>query len=254
MHKIFATVALLSAIAFSPSMRAQDTTLVFAAASLKEALDAVNAAWTQQGGFKPVVSYAASSALAKQIEGGAPAQVFISADLDWMDYVEKRALIQAGTRRNLLSSRLVLIAPASSTLQASIASGFPLARLLGATGRLALGDPQHVPAGKYAKAALEKLDVWNSVAGRLAAAESVRAALALVAREEVPLGIVYETDARAEPKVKIVAAFGDGLHPPVIYPAALLRGARPQTSAYLDFLFSAQAKALFQRYGFTPLN
>ena len=205
MCKIFATLALLAAIALSTSARAQESTLVFAAASLKEALDAVNAAWTQQGGFKPVVSYAASSTLAKQLESGAPAQVFVSADLDWMDYAAKRGLIQPSTRKNLLGNRLVLIAPASSKAQASMAPGFALARLLGPSGRLALGDPQHVPIGKYAKAALEKLGVWDSVSGRIAAAESVRASLAFVARDEAPLGIVYETDARSEPKVRIIA-------------------------------------------------
>jgi molybdate transport system substrate-binding protein len=236
------------------SAHAQDPMLVFAAASLKESLDAVNAAWAQQGGTKAVVSYAASSALAKQIEGGAPAQVFISADLDWMDYVEKRSLIQPGTRKNILGNKLVLVAPLASKARATIAPGFPLAQLLGPSGRLALGDPQHVPAGKYAHAALEKLGVWDSVSNRVAAAESVRAALALVARDEAPLGIVYETDAKAEPKVKVIAAFGERLHPPVIYPAALLAGAKPPAAAYLAFIASAQAKAIFQRYGFTPLN
>lgn len=233
---------------------AQDSILVFAAASLKESLDAVNAAWAQQGGAKAVVSYAASSALARQIEGGAPAQVFIAADLDWMDYVERKGLIQPATRKNLLGNRLVLIAPASSKAQATIAPGFPLAMLLGSSGRLALGDPQHVPAGKYARAALEKLGVWNAVSGRIAAAESVRAALTFVAREEAPLGIVYETDALAEPKVTVVAAFSTGLHPPVIYPAALLKDAKPPAAAYLAFLSSPRSKDLFQRHGFTPLN
>ena len=228
--------------------------LVFAAASLKESLDAVNVAWAQQGGTKAVVSYAASSALAKQIEGGAPAQVFISADLEWMDYVEKKGLIQSASRKNLFGNKLVLIAPLASKAQATIAPGFPLAQLLGPSGRLALGDPQHVPAGKYAHSALEKLGVWDSVANRIAAAESVRAALNFVAREEAPLGIVYETDAKAEPRVKVIATFGAGLHPPVIYPAAILAGAKPLAAAYLAFLSSPQAKAVFQRYGFTPLN
>jgi len=254
LRKLLERFALVAAMAFSVSVPAHDTTLVFAAASLKESLDAVNAAWVQQGGFKPVVSYAASSALAKQIEGGAQAQVFISADLDWMDYLEKRNLIQAATRKNLLGNKLVLIAPAASKAQAAVAPGFPLAHMLGSSGRLALGDPQHVPAGKYAHAALEKLGVWDSVSNRVAAAETVRAALVLVAREEAPLGIVYETDAKAEPKVRVVATFADGLHPPVIYPAALLKGAKGQSATYLSFLFSPQAKALFQRFGFAPLN
>ena len=248
-HILFAAFASLIA----SSAHAQDTLLVFAAASLKEALDAVNSAWALQGGAKAVPSYAASSALAKQIENGAPAQVFISADLDWMDYAERKGLILPATRGNLLGNTLVLIAPASSKVQAAITPGFPLAALLGPSGRLALGDPQHVPAGKYARAALKKLGVWDSVAGRIAAAESVRAALTFVAREEAPLGIVYQTDARAEGRVRVVADFGMGLHPPVIYPAALLKDAKPPAAAYLAFLSSPQARALFQRYGFTPL-
>ena len=238
----------------STTVSAKESVLVFAAASLRDALDSVNAAWTKLSGDRAVASYAASSALARQIENGAPAQVFVSADLDWMDYVEKKGLIAPGTRRNLLGNKLVLIAPAGSTVQASIAPGFPLARLLGPSGRLALGDPQHVPAGKYAHAALAKLGVWDSVASRVAGAENVRAALNFVVREEAPLGIVYETDARAEPRVRIVATFGEGLHPPVVYPAAALKGATPAATAYLTFLSSPQAKALFQRYGFTPLN
>jgi molybdate transport system substrate-binding protein len=252
MRKVLVTLALLAALA--PCARAQDTILVFAAASLKDALDAANAAWVQQGRPKVTPSYAASSALAKQIENGAPAQVFISADLDWMDYVEKKGLTQPATRRNLLGNRLVLVAPAGSKVQAVITPGFPLAQLLGPSGRLALGDPQHVPIGKYAKAALEKLGVWDSVSGRIAAAESVRASLAFVARDEAPLGIVYETDARSEPKVRIVATFGEGLHPPVIYPAALLKDAKGAAVDYLKFLSAPQARALFQKYGFTPLN
>ena len=244
----------LAVALFTSTAHAQDTLLVFAAASLRESLDAVNAEWVRQGGARAVPSYAASSALAKQVENGAPAQVFISADLEWMDYLEKKGLIQSATRRNLLGNTLVLIAPVSSKAQAAIAPGFPLAKLLGPSGRLALGDPQHVPAGKYARAALEKLGVWASVANRIAAAESVRAALAFVARQEAPLGIVYETDARAEPRVRIVAVFGEGLHRPVLYPGAIVNGAQPESAAYLAFLSSPQAKALFQRYGFTPLN
>lgn len=248
-----AFAALLAVLVSIPVTLAQDTTLVFAAASLKDAIEAVNRVWAQHGG-KAVVSLAASSALARQIENGAPAQVFISADLEWMDYVEKRGLLKPGTRANLLGNRLVLIAPADSSVHTSIAPGFPLVRLLAPNGRLALGDPQHVPAGKYAREALRKLGVWASVEARVAGAENVRAALALVARGEAPLGIVYATDALGEPRVRIVAGFGAGLHPPVVYPAAQLRDAGPGAAAYLAFLSSAQAKALFMRYGFTPLN
>lgn len=238
------------ALLFSGWASAQQP-LVFAAASLKNALDEVAGLASP----KPAISYAASSALARQIEGGAPAQVFISADLDWMDYLEQRKLIRAGTRRNLLGNKLVLIAPAASTIKVEIAPGFPLARLLG-DGRLATADPAHVPAGKYTKAALEKLGVWNSVSGRLAAAENVRAALALVARGEAPLGSVYSTDAAAEPKVRVVAAFPDGLHPPIVYPAALTSSA-PASGPAADFLAllgSPLARKVFQKHGFTPLN
>jgi len=225
--------------------------LVFAAASLKNALDEVAA----MSPAKPTISYGASSALAKQIEAGAPAQVFISADLDWMDYLEQRKLLRPGTRKNILGNKLVLIAPAGSSVKADIAPGFPLAALLGG-GRLATADPAHVPAGKYTKAALEKLGVWDSVSGRLAPAESVRAALALVARGEAPLGAVYSTDAAVESKVRVVATFPDRLHPAIVYPAALTSSAPASGSAadFLALLVSAAARNVFEKYGFTPLN
>jgi molybdate transport system substrate-binding protein len=230
---------------------AQDRVVVFAAASLRNALDEVIA----RSPVGAVPSYASSSALARQIETGAPAKVFISADQDWVDYLEQRAQIQPATRRNLLGNKLVLIAPAGSKVQATIKAGFPLHLLLGARGRLALGDPQHVPAGKYAKAALEKLGVWDGVSGKLAPAENVRAALAFVARGETPLGIVYATDAAAEPKVRVVDTFPDGLHPPVVYPAALTAAARdPAAAEFLAFLRSPAARRIFEKHGFTPLN
>lgn len=229
---------------------AQDRVLVFAAASMKNALDEVVA----QAPVKAVASYASSSTLAKQISAGAPAQIFISADLAWMDYLEQRNAIRKDSRRNLLGNRLVLIAPAGSAVQTKVEPGFPLARLLG-SGRLALGDPGHVPAGKYAKAAIESLGAWNSVQGRLAPAENVRAALALVARGEAPLGVVYATDAAAESKVRVVAAFPEGSHPPIVYPVALTtRGAGPQAAAFLTFLGSPAARRIFEKHGFTPLH
>jgi molybdate transport system substrate-binding protein len=249
-RRIIAVLLVLAA----PMAFAQETLLVFAAASLRNALDEVNAAYDTKTKARTSTSYAASSALARQIESGAPAQVFISADLDWMDYVETKRLIQSATRRNLLSNRLVLVAPADSKVNAQIAPGFPLAQLLGPNGRLAVGDPQHVPAGKYAKAALEKLGVWDSVSARLTASENVRTALALVARGEAPLGIVYETDARAEPKTRIVARFAPDLHPPVVYPVALTTSARgdaPRT--YLAFLSQGEARSIFEKHGFTPV-
>src|SRR6185503_19169048 len=165
-----------------------------------------------------VISYGASSALAKQIENGAPADLFISADLDWMDYLEKKGLVAPGTRKNLLGNRLVLVAPAKQPVKLAIAPGFAIGRAIG-NGRIALADPQSVPAGKYAKAALEKLGVWDQVSGRVAAAENVRAALALVARGEAPLGVVYQTDANAEPGVMIAGVFPADSHPAVVYPA-----------------------------------
>ena len=251
---IRAVIALLLIAVATPAALAQDRIVVFAAASLRNALDEVNAAHDAQAKMRTVASYAASSALAKQIESGAPAHVFISADLDWMDYVETKSLIQKGTRRNLLANRLVLVAPADSKVQTAIAPGFPLAQLLGPGGRLALADPQHVPAGRYAKAALEKLGVWDSIANRVAALENVRAALALVARGEAPLGIVYETDANAEPKTRIVARFDPALHPPIVYPVALTKDAGSGASAqYLRFLADARARAIFVKHGFTPL-
>jgi len=241
---------LLLALCASGTVSAQQL-IVFAAASLKNALDDVAAL----SPAKPLVSYGASSALAKQIEAGAPAQLFISADLDWMDYLDRNKLIREGTRRNLLGNKLVLIAPSGSTVQADIKPGFPLARLLG-DGRLATADPASVPAGKYTKSALEKFGVWDSVSGRLASAENVRAALLLVARGEAPLGTVYATDAAAEPKVRVVAAFPDGSHPPIIYPAALTASA-PASGAAADFLSLLSlpsARKVFEKYGFTPLN
>jgi len=228
-----------------------DTIKVFAAASLKNALDDAGQAFTKQSGQTISVSYAASSALAKQIEQSAPADIFISADLDWMDYLEERELLLEGTRKNLPGNDLVLIAPASSTLSLDIAPGFDLAGAL-AGGRLAVGSVQGVPAGKYAKAALESLKVWDSVADKLAQADNVRAALALVAQGEAPLGIVYKTDAFAEPKVKIIARFPEDTHPPIIYPAAILKeAAAPDAAkAFLAFLGTPEAGEIFSKHGF----
>jgi len=241
-------LCVLAGVLFAYGACAQGFT-VFAAASLKNALDEVAAL----SPAKPSISYGASSALARQIEAGAPAQVFVSADLDWMDYLDKRKLLKPGTRRNLLGNRLVLVAPAGSTAAPEIRAGFPLAALLG-NGRLAVGDPQHVPAGKYAQAALTKLGVWDSVASRLAPSENVRVALALVARGEAPLGIVYATDAASEPKVRVAATFPEGLHPPIVYPVALTKAAGAPAAAFVALLASPAALAVFQKHGFTPLN
>jgi molybdate transport system substrate-binding protein len=239
--------------AFSIARAEPGDVVVFAAASLKSVLDEISTQWQTESGKHTTISYAASSALAKQIENGAPADIFISADLDWMDYLAKKDLIKAASRSNLLGNRLVLIAPQDSTAKIEIVPNFELARLLG-DGRLALADTNAVPAGKYAKSALEKLGVWTSVHDKIAQAENVRAALILVARQEAPLGIVYQTDAISEPKVKVLATFPTDSHPPIIYPAAqLATSTNADAAAFLVYLKSAKAKALFEKQGFSVL-
>ncbi len=226
---------------------------VFAAASMKNALDDVDAAFTRKAGVKVVASYEASSALMKQIEGGAPADVFVSADLKWMDYGAERKLIKDDTRINLLGNALVLIAGKDSKIgNVAIKPGFDLAELAG-DGRIATGDVKAVPVGIYAQAALEKLGVWSSVASKMAMTANVRAALILVARGEAPLGIVYSTDAKVEPGVKIVGTFPEDSHPPIVYPVAATATAKPDATPYLAFLRSQDAKAIFEKYGFTVL-
>ena len=245
------TVALL--LAAGPAVAQANDVLFFAAASLKNALDALDDQYQKDTGRHVAVSLAASSTLAKQIESGAPADIFISADLDWMDYLAQKNLIKADTRKNLLGNELVLIAPKDSATAISIAPGFDLAKALGG-GKLAMADTSAVPAGKYGKAALEKLGVWDQVSGQIAQAENVRAALALVARGEAPLGIVYQTDAAAEPGVKIVATFPADTHPPIVYPIALLAGSKnPDAAAYLAYLEGAKARPLFEKQGFVIL-
>ena len=253
--RLLAFFSLLLALAAAPHpSAAQDKTItIFAAASMKNAVDDINAAYTKATGVKVVSSYAASSALAKQLEQGAPADVFASADLDWMDYGVQKKVIKEDTRVNLLGNRLVLIAPTDSKLNnVTIGQGFDLAKLAG-DGRITTGDVQAVPVGKYAKAALEKLGAWQAAAPKFAMAESVRAALAFVARGEAVLGIVYETDAKVEPKVKIVGAFPQESYPPIVYPVGLTTTAKPEAAAYLNFLRSSAAKAIFEKYGFSFL-
>jgi len=238
-----------------PGVQAQNgDVIVFAAASLKNALDAINAQWQKETGKKASISYGASPTLAKQIEHVAPAQMFISADLDWMDYLAQKNLIKPETRSNLLGNRIVLIAHKDRTQPIDIKPGFDLANALG-DGRLSMANVDSVPAGKYGKAALEKLGVWSSVSGKLAQAENVRAALLLVSRGEAPLGIVYQTDAAADPHVKIVGTFPDDTHPPIIYPIALTSTANhPDAAAFLDYLKSAKARPLYEAQGFTVLD
>jgi len=250
---LMAALAVLPALAPEHAVAQNKPVLVFAAASLKNALDDISTQYQHDTGKSANISYAASSALAKQIEAGAPADVFISADLDWMDYLAGKNLIQTNSRKTLLGNKLVLIAPVKSAHPVAIKPGFPIAKLLKG-GRLALADPDSVPAGKYAKAALQYLGVWDSVANSLAPGENVRATLALVARGEAPLGIVYKTDAAVEPAVKIVGTFPENSHPPVVYPIALTASsANPDAAAFLAYVESAKAKPLFRKQGFTVL-
>lgn len=251
--------AVLLAVLLGPVLgsgaRAEDKgLLVFAAASLKNALDAVAADFSGAPDAPVRISYAASPTLAKQIEAGAPADIFISADLAWMDYLAERGLIRADSRRNLLGNTLVLIAPAEAPVDLAIAPGFPLAAALG-DGRLAMANTQAVPAGKYGKAALEALGVWADISGRLAQADNVRAALALVSRGEVPLGIVYATDAAADPGVVVVGAFPPETHPPIVYPIALTAASsRPAAARFLSFLGGDGGRSHFEKEGFSILS
>jgi len=250
---LFAAFTILLGSAFSPA-QAQDKTLtVFAAASMKNALDEVNAAYTAKTGVKVTASYAASSVLAKQIEQGAPADVFISADLAWMDYAITKKSINESTRTNLLGNSIVLIAGKDSKLSdVKIGQGFDLAKLAG-DGKIATGDVKSVPVGKYAKSALEHLGSWSAAEPKFAMAESVRAALALVSRGEAPLGIVYSTDAKVDPGVKIVGTFPADSHPAIIYPVAATVTAKSGTDDYLNFLKNTASKTIMEKYGFTFL-
>jgi molybdate transport system substrate-binding protein len=247
-------VAAFAAMPLALPAAAAEKVTVFAAASLRNALDAANAAWQKETGNETTVSYAASSALAKQIEAAAPADLFISADLAWMDYVAEKKLIKEDTRSNLLGNRIVLVAPKDKASTVEIKEGFDLAGLVG-EGKLAMGAVDSVPAGNYGKAALEKLGAWSAVEGKVAGAESVRAALALVSRGEAPYGIVYQTDAAADPGVAIVGTFPEDSHPPIIYPVAILSESQSTAAAaYLDFLKSDKAAPFFTEQGFTLLK
>ncbi len=234
----------------SPSLAQDKILTVFAAASMKNALDDIDAAYTAKHGVKISASYGASSALARQIEQGAPADIFASADTDWMDYAIQKKTIKEPTRVNLLGNSLVLIAPRDSKIDnVAIGPGFDLAKLSG-DGRIATADVTSVPVGKYAKASLEKLGAWKAVETKFAMTENVRIALTLVARGEAVLGIVYSTDAKVEPAVKIVGTFPADSHPPIIYPVAATATAKPEANGYVAFLRSAAAKAIFEKYGF----
>jgi molybdate transport system substrate-binding protein len=256
MHRLairFAALVILCGSALSPALAQDKSLTVFAAASMKNALDDIDTAFTAKTGVKVAASYAASSTLARQIEQGAPADIFLSADIDWMDYATSKKTINESTRVNLLGNSIVLIAPKDSKIDnVTIGQGFDLAKLAG-DGKIATGDVKAVPVGKYAKAALEKLGAWQAAEPKFAMAESVRAALTLVARGEAVLGIVYSTDAKVEPGVKIVGTFPADSHPPIIYPVAATATAKPEAASYLDFLRSSAAKATLEKYGFTYL-
>lgn len=254
-RRSFALGCIFAAMTISPAAMAQTAgPVVFAAASLKNALDDAATIYAATGKTAPRVSYAGSSALARQIEQGAPADIFISADTDWMDYLAKRNLIRTETRNDLLGNAIVVIAPASSGAQIPTINADNMKRAL-AGGRLAVAEVNSVPAGRYAKAALEKLGAWDAVKDSLAQSENVRAALLFVARGEAPLGIVYQTDAAAEPKVKIVAALPRDSHPPIVYPVAVTSASKhPDAQAFIAFLASPQARPAFEKQGFTILG
>jgi molybdate transport system substrate-binding protein len=238
----------------TPSLAQGNDVVVFAAASLKNALDAVAAAWQKETGSKVTISYGASPALAKQIEQDAPAHIFIAADLDWMDYVASKKLIRLESRANLLGNRIVLIVPRDKRQTLEIKPGFDLAKILG-DGRLAIANVQSVPAGKYGKAALEKLGVWSSVAGKLAQTENVRAALLLVSRGEAAAGIVYQTDAASDAGVTIAGTFPEDTHPAIVYPIALTaKATAPAAAAFLAYVRGQMAKAVYDAEGFTFIN
>lgn len=235
----------------APTAMAQDV-LVLAAASTKNAVEKLASQFKAKTGTAVTSSFAASSALAKQIENGAPADIFISADLDWMDYLQQRSLIQTASRVNLLGNELVVVVPKGSALKPDLSKGGKLADQLG-DGRLATGDPSNVPVGKYAKAALEKLDQWTAVEPKLARADSVRAALVLVSRGEVPVGIVYRTDAAVDPGVEVAAAFSPDSYPPITYPAALVASSKnAAAAAFLDYMKSSDGMAVWKEFGFVP--
>jgi molybdate transport system substrate-binding protein len=248
---ILGLAAVMAIVFAAQAAEAQKPITVFAAASLQNSMKDVGAAFTKASGQPLVFNFAGSSTLARQIDEGAPADAFVSADVQWMDDVEKHGLINPATRRNLLTNHLALVAPKESPVRLKIAPWFPLLQALGG-GKLAMAAPS-VPAGLYGEASLRSLHVWDQVAGQVARGENVRGALNFVARGEAPLGIVYDTDAMVEPGVRIVDLFPDDSHPPIVYPAALTKGAGPGAEAFFRFLTGPEARTIFERYGFKRL-
>ncbi len=246
-------LALLALLILMPIAQAAQTRgpLVLAAASLQESLTAAADIWAKKGHARPVLSFAASSALARQVKAGAPADLFLSADEDWMDDVERAGKVVRGTRADFATNRLVLIAPRTSKLRLTVTRGMPIGRALG-NGRMAMADPDSVPAGKYGKAALTSLGVWDQIAGKVARADNVRGALALVERGATPLGIVYATDAKASRAVRVVGAFPANSHAPIRYPLARLSASRKgEAEGFRRFLLSRDGKTILARYGFS---
>jgi molybdate transport system substrate-binding protein len=257
MIRLIATWALMCGLAIAPCGHAaepeQITLTVFGAASLTNVLQDIGDAFTKETSIAVKFSFAASSTLARQIENGAPADIFMSADSDWMDYLQTRHLIQPSTRKDVVGNRLVLIAPANSSVKLKIEPNFALAAALG-QGRLATGDPGAVPVGRYAEAALTKLGIWNQIEQRIVRADNVRSALTFVDRGEAPLGIVYETDALIDKKVRVVDVFPADSHPPIVYPVALTRTAHTAATRFIAFLESPAAAQTFKSYGFVPFH
>lgn len=251
-HLLIAALLLTHAATAAEAQR--EALLVFAAASLTDVLQQAGPLYTQQSNVPVKFSFAASSALAKQIESGAQADAFLSADQDWMNYLQQRKLIRVDTRSELLGNRLALIAPRDSKLTLKLQKGAPLLAALGPNGRLSTGDPDSVPVGKYAKSALGSLDLWPALERRLVRADNVRVALMYVARGEAPLGIVYATDAAVEPQVRVVDLFPASSHAPITYPVAATTIASPETESFLKFLRSDAARAIFAKAGFTTLS
>jgi molybdate transport system substrate-binding protein len=247
------TVALVQVGAVHADAPRKPELLVLAAASLTNVLGDLSAEWQKTSGVTVKLSFAASSVLARQIEAGGKADVFVSADQEWMDYLQSRGLIERPTRRNLVGNRLVLIAPANSAIELKIAPGFPLVAALG-SGRLATGDPDTVPVGRYARSALTSLGLWDEIEDRLVRADNVRGAMMFVARGEAPLGIAYTTDALADAKVRIVDTFPANTHAPITYPASVVNGGRSEASRFVEFLGSAGAGNTWKKYGFVEIR
>ncbi len=250
---LFAVGAMLGIGSGLAAARDEPPVLVFAAASLTNVLQELGDAFTKQSSIRVNLSFAASSALARQIENGTPADVFFSADVEWMDYLQKRNLIQPASRHDVVGNRLVLITAVDSPIKLKIEPHFNLLAAL-ADGRLATGDPDAVPAGRYAKAALTTLGVWSDVADHLVRADSVRAAMLFVDRGEAPLGIVYQTDALVDKKVRVIDVFPEGSHAPIVYPIALSRVARPEAAKFIAYALGPAGAMAFKAYGFTPLH